>query len=99
MKLAICVIKDSINSTGINEQLIISSTIRISLNPASDYIKINPDGWTPADIKIYNTFGECVINYEFLIMNYENLRIYISHLPIGIYFLQIGKYSEKFIKI
>ncbi len=76
-------------------------------NPASDYIKVNierwspPSRWTPSgsnEIKIYNTFGEIVM----IVGTGRDLslhRINIALLPTGIYFIQIGKRIEKFIKI
>ena len=82
--------------------------IIISPNPASEYIEINLDRWTPpsswtpsgAEIKIYNTFGESLINYEFQITNYgENIRIDISHLPAGVYFIRIGEQDSMFVKL
>ncbi|GEM_PF-5425025 len=77
-------------------------------NPASEYIEINLERCATlskcgtsegSEIKIYNTFGECVVNYELKITNYENTRIDISHLPVGLYFIQIGNYLEKFMVV
>ncbi len=76
-------------------------------NPASDYIEILPllfplcegDLGGGSEIKIYNTFGDNVVNYELRITNYENTRIDISHLPVGLYFIHIGNYSEKFMVV
>jgi hypothetical protein len=49
-------------------------------------------------VKIYNTFGECVITVG--TNNYLPLqRIDISHLPVGVYFIQIGNYSKKFMVV
>ena len=73
----------------------------ISPNPASEYIDIMQpsEGLKPSEgseIKIYNTFGECVIFVE--TQDFASLqRINISHLPVGLYFIQIGDYSEKFV--
>ena len=85
-----------------------STHARISPNPASEYIEINldrwshPSRWIPSgeEIKIYNTFGESLINYEFQITNYgENIKIDISHLPAGVYFIRIGMQGSKFVKL
>ena len=72
-------------------------------NPASEYIDIMQpsEGLQPSEgsiVKIYNTFGECVISVE--TQDFASLqRINISHLPIGLYFIQIGNYSEKFMVV
>ncbi len=92
------------------EEEIISSNY-IFPNPASEYIEINLERWTPPSrwspsekIKIFNTFGECVMTVETGI-NVETLhprslrRIDISHLPIGVYYIWIGNYSEKFVVV
>ncbi len=77
-------------------------------NPATDYIEINlaswtpPARWSPADIKIINTLGECVIE----LADVQHLgdvghlqRIDVSQLPPGVYFLRIGDKSRKFVKM
>jgi len=87
----------------INKNTSINDTINhnaFSPNPASDYIEIRqpPEGFQPSggsEIKIYNTFGECVM----IVGAYSNTplqRIGVSHLPVGLYFIQIGNYTEKF---
>ncbi len=67
--------------------------IKISPIPASDYIYIsdlNKGACSLGNaIKIYNTLGQCVINYELQITNYENARIDISQLPSGVYFVRL----------
>jgi hypothetical protein len=76
------------------------SGITISPNPASDYIEINLGRWTPSvrwspsDLTIYNSLGECVINYELGITNYEKERIDISALSPGLYFIIINNGKE-----
>jgi hypothetical protein len=78
------------------------SGFSVSPNPASDYIEINPGNVILSeakDLKIYNSLGECVINYELRITNYEMVRIDISKLQRGIYFLRIGDSVRKFNKI
>ncbi len=96
-------------STSVDEQSELNEG-RISPNLASEYIEINygsigacsnDNGASPiaSDIKIYNTFGERVINYELQITNYDKSRIDISHLPVGLYFIQIGNYTEKFMLV
>ncbi len=71
-----------------------------SPNPASDYIEIYMERCatllkcSTSEIKIYNTFGECVMNTPSLgdtPSKKGNVRIDISHLPAGIYYLRTGK--------
>jgi hypothetical protein len=76
-------------------------------NPASDYIEIikPSEGCKPSEgseIKIYNTFGECVKT----IPDVQHLgdvghlkRIDISQLTAGLYFIKFGNYSEKFLVV
>jgi len=77
----------------------------ISPNPASDFIKINSPslrGTKREEIRIYNTFGECVLTNSSLRdtpSEKGNERIDISYLPVGLYFIQIGNYTEKFIVV
>lgn len=83
------------------------SDLNISPNPASEYIEISFDRWTPLArwspsgyIKIYNTFGVLVLSDVLHLGDVGHLkRIDISHLPIGIYFLQVGNYSAKFVVV
>ncbi len=92
-------------TTGINDNPVETRELIIFPNPASEYIEIRSpsnkrgSGGVSEEIKIYNTFGDNVVNYELRITNYENTIIDISHLPVGIYFIQIGNYSEKFIVV
>jgi WD40 repeat protein len=72
----------------------------VSPNPASDYIEINLErwspssGWTPSEIKIYNSLGQCVLldvpHFESVAHLY---RIDISGLSLGMYYavLRVGK--------
>jgi glutamine amidotransferase-like uncharacterized protein len=62
-------------------------------NPASDIINVRANGGSP--IKIFNSYGECVMTTLIHPMTRSH-RMNIEHLPVGIYFLQIGNYSEKF---
>jgi CubicO group peptidase (beta-lactamase class C family) len=84
----------------------------ITPNPASDYIEINLDNVILSEaknpVKIYNTFGECVMTVgvelalpknEWAQQSMPLQRIDISHLPAGLYFIQIGYYSEKFMVV
>jgi hypothetical protein len=80
--------------------------ISVSPSPASEYISISSPsikrgtGGVSEEIKIFNTYGECVINYELQITNYdEKGKIDISHLPTGLYFIKIGNYSQKFMVV
>ena len=81
------------------------NTVIISPNPASDHLVISSasikreQGAVSGEIKVYNAFGECLINYELQITNYDKTRIDISHLPVGIYFIKISNYSEKFMVV
>jgi uncharacterized protein (TIGR02145 family) len=80
--------------------------IRIYPNPASEYIEIKFERWTPSarwspsEIKIYNAIGELVISVVLHLGDVGYLkRIDVSHLPIGLYFIQIGNYSQKFMVV
>ncbi len=71
-----------------------------SHNSFSPFIKGDAKGKGISEIKIYNTFGECVIDLTpTQIPTGEGLRIGISHLPIGLYFIKFGNYSEKFVVV
>ena len=95
------------NKLSVNDNYLLHlmNNINISPNPADEYIEINLDRWFPAsnwsqsesiEIKIFNTFGECLINYEFQITNYgENIEMNIEQLPVGIYFIRIGDFVKK----
>ncbi|MEI6090402.1 MAG: immunoglobulin domain-containing protein [bacterium] len=83
-----------------------NSRIIVTPNPAGDHIEISLDRWSPSarwtpskwdEIQIYNTLGECLINYELRITKYEKTRIDITYLPVGFYFIKIGNYTEKFV--
>jgi photosystem II stability/assembly factor-like uncharacterized protein len=101
--------KPDFNLTSVEEKPIenvLNKDIKISPNPATDYIEINLDNVIASPdksgrsnlIKIYNTYGECVKTVG--ANNYLPLqRIDISHLPVGLYFIQIGNYSEKFMVV
>ncbi len=77
--------------------------IKISPNPASEYIEISKpsEGFDASDgsnIKIINSFGECIMT----VGNNDRCslqRIDISHLPVGLYFIQIGNFTEKFLVV
>jgi hypothetical protein len=79
------------------------SMIQINPNPASEYIEISLGNVILSEaknpIKVFNTFGEIVINYELQITNYETIKIDISLLQTGLYFIQIGNYTEKFMVV
>ena len=89
------------NETNVKENL--TQLISIYPNPASNYIEIRKpsEGFAPSEgseIKIYNTYGECVLTLE--TKEFSSLqRIDISHLPVGLYFIQIGNYLEKFMVV
>jgi hypothetical protein len=79
-------------------------TIRIYPNPASEFIDISFEKWTasarlnPSEIRIYNSFGECLINYELPITKKNDIiRIDISDLLNGIYFVNSGDSFEIFV--
>ena len=85
----------------------VNSSIVIFPNPASDYIEINFERWSPSarwtpsltgEISIYNTLGEYIVTVgarHALPLQ----RIDVSHLPVGVYFIQIGNYREKFMVV
>jgi photosystem II stability/assembly factor-like uncharacterized protein len=82
-----------------------SSSLFLHPNPASEYIEINMDSWTPparwspfAEIKIFNTLGECV-NLTPTLSEGEGVRIDVSHLPRGVYYVRIGNKTEMFVKM
>ncbi len=75
-------------------------------NPAGEYIEINLDRCATLskfgtsegnEIKIYNTFGECVMTEPIHPITSSH-RMNIEHLPIGLYFIQIGDNFAKFVK-
>jgi len=84
------------------------SRIVIFPNPASDYIEVNLERCQTlskcltSEIKIYNTFGECVMEFPD-VQHLEDVghlkRIDISQLPAGIYYIQIKNYSERFVVV
>jgi hypothetical protein len=86
----------SVNETAYKYRIIIHP------NPASVYIEINLDKVILSEaknpVKIYNTFGECVMNDSIHPMTPSH-RMNIDHLPAGLYFIQIGNYSEKFMVV
>ena len=82
--------------------------IIISPNPATDYIEINLDRWTPlskwnpsgSEIKIYNVYGELVISDVPHLEDVGHLiRIDVSDLPVGLYFVRVGGRMLKFVKL
>ncbi len=82
------------------------NSLLLSPNPASDYIEINIERCatllkcSTSEIKIYNTYGECVMTTPSLQdtpLEIGNIRIDISHLQAGVYYIKMGNYSEKFV--
>ncbi|MCO5252475.1 MAG: immunoglobulin domain-containing protein [Candidatus Kapabacteria bacterium] len=78
-------------------------------NPATDYIEISYTSINPtvnrrvdetAEIKIFNTLGECVMTtpHPSTGSGSGNLRIDISHLTRGVYFVKIGEDVQIFVK-
>ncbi len=76
-------------------------------NPAFEYIEISVGSrhaLTNPDIRIFNVFGETVVNSsdlnnsQFSILN-SQLRIDVSGLPSGVYFVRVGDKVGKFVKI
>ena len=65
-----------------------------------EYIEINIERCATlqkcgtSDIKIYNTFGECVMTESNHPMTPSH-RMNIKYLPVGIYFIKLGNYMEK----
>jgi photosystem II stability/assembly factor-like uncharacterized protein len=96
------------NTTDVNpdDQVHIKSDlINIYPNPASDYIDINLGRWTPSvrwspsDLTIYNSLGECVKNLTPTLSEGEGARIDVSGLPPGMYYMKYGTYINKFVKM
>jgi|GEM_PF-3604696 len=81
----------------------IAQEFKIFPNPASDYIEIKLSESLKLsesyNIKIYNTYGQCVLSVEAGTEPVPTERIDISHLPIGIYFVRVGDDCEKFFVI
>jgi hypothetical protein len=91
-------------ATSVSEISSNKESMSISPNPASEYIEISSHsikrglGGVSDEIKIYNTFGECLVNYELPVTKYnEKIRIDVSHLQSGVYFIMNGEYLEKVI--
>ena len=72
-------------------------------NPATEYIMINlPEFITKSElnksnIRIYNIFGECVVNESIHSLS-SNYRLNISDLPAGKYIVETGYSVLQFIK-
>jgi len=76
-------------------------------NPATDFITINldrwspPSRWTPSEIEIYDVMGIRIHSTPSASqphLNEGNLRIDVSNLSPGVYFVKIGDRVEKFVK-
>lgn len=86
---------------------VITNSIIISPNPASDYIELSldrctpPTRWSPSDkIQVFNMLGVEVKDLTpALSKNGEGVRIDVSDLPAGVYFVRIGGMVEKFVKM
>ena len=75
------------------------SNIRISPNPAGDYIDISidrDDGLLPREVQILDLLGLVVSKSE---LTDGNNRVDISNLPRGTYFIKVGDKVEKFVKM
>lgn len=97
---------NSINDIFANDN---NGSITLYPNPASNFIEIagfsknylnklvdyNSILNSNSEIKIYNTFGECVISVESSLAISQQ-RIDISKLPTGMYFIIFGNYTGKF---
>mgnify|MGYP000427520932 CR=1 FL=1 len=91
------------------------SGIRISPNPAGEYIEIafsSPRlkpwvGGSVDAIKIFNLLGECVLSVAQTFPSVDSgqtgmsdlLRIDVSCLPAGVYFVRVGDWVGRFVKI
>jgi hypothetical protein len=81
--------------SSVKENEIASNFVRISPNPANDYIAIqNSEGFA---IQIFNIFGEIVFSIEQKSPSFQ--KIDISNLASGIYFIKVGNSIEKFVKL
>ncbi len=87
---------------------LIKPEITLSPNPVTDFIEISVGSRhasTNTDIRIFNVFGEMVVNSSEVLNNSQfsipnsQLRIDVSGLPSGVYFVRVGDKVEKFIKI
>ena len=101
----------NLNTTSVNLRNPILNTFAIFPNPATEYIEIavdvNPtvnrrvdEG---AEIKIFNTLGECVMTAPTALPSTGsgsgNFRIDVSHLPRGLYYVRIGNRTQMFVKM
>ncbi len=93
--------------TAIPEETQLTNGFEIYPNPAFEYIEISVGSrhaLTNPDIRIFNVFGETVVNSsdlnnsQFSILN-SQLRIDVSGLPSGVYFVRVGDKVGKFVKI
>jgi hypothetical protein len=76
------------------------SGISVYPNPATEYIEINVGAiheLSLQEIRIYNAFGQCVMNLGAVLEPAPTRRIDISDLPSGIYFVKIRGFFKKFI--
>ncbi len=80
------------------------NNFKISPNPASDFITINldrwspPSRWTPSKIEIYDVMG-ILIQHDVIHPMTSSHRMNIKYLATGVYFLKIGNKVERFVKI
>jgi hypothetical protein len=95
VRIPIIFIKDG--TIAVDERITSYSKLIISPNPASEYIEIRQP-YENSEIKIYNTYGECVMTVE-TGLRPVSIKTDISHLPVGLYFIHIGNNSEKFMVV
>jgi len=79
-----------------------STPISVYPNPTTDYVTISLGNVIQSEmgcqIKIYNTFGECVITESIHPMT-ASKWINVEQLPAGVYYVVIGNYAQKFMVV
>ncbi len=75
-------------------------SINPMLNPILNPMLKHGVDFGVSEIKIYNSYGECVISDVQHLEDVGHLkRIDISHLPFGLYIIHIGNCTEKFVVV
>ncbi|MCO5250409.1 MAG: T9SS type A sorting domain-containing protein [Candidatus Kapabacteria bacterium] len=102
------IVRGTYTPSSVKESAEAGSGLSVFPNPASEYIEItiainptvNRGVDEIADIKIFNTLGECV---EEIPLNpplpKRETRIDVSHLPRGVYYVRIGSRTQMFVKM
>jgi hypothetical protein len=97
--------------SSVGEEIVEDVSFTLHPNPATEYIEIAVD-INPtvnrgvdevADIKVFNTLGECVMTaltaHPSTGSGSDNLRIDVSTLPRGVYYVRMGNRTQMFVKM